>query len=228
MSNIPEGPRPLAGIHNFGWVVPGSLARGEQPPLDPDTFEALAREGIGTVLSLRQDGEPARGFTMAQGAYAGADEAEHCRAAGLRFCQVGCTDYQAMLPDRLAAALRTIDEEALAGRPVFVHCSAGVGRSTLVAGAWFIAHGGAATEMARVHIAFVEERTLRMQIAPGDLAEYARRVGRAQSWWSFLEIARALGDPVIELPSFPAPEAPSSAGELVAGYEGELRPWRRQ
>ena len=51
--------RLLGGIRNFGWLRPGQLARGEQPPLDDGTLELLAAEGIASVISLRREGEPA-------------------------------------------------------------------------------------------------------------------------------------------------------------------------
>ena len=48
----------LGGIRYFGWLRSGQLARGEQPPLDDGTAEALVAAGIGSVICLRQEGEP--------------------------------------------------------------------------------------------------------------------------------------------------------------------------
>src|SRR5438045_817300 len=105
-----RGPVELAGIRNFGWLLPGTLARGEQPPLERATFEALGRAGVGAVLSLREDGEAAKTITGREvGLYDVARERELARRAGLLFRHLACTDLQAPRPDEVAAALRAMD-----------------------------------------------------------------------------------------------------------------------
>src|SRR5260370_1436517 len=121
-----DTPPPLAdpvvvgGIRNFGWVEPGLVARGEQPPLMPETFEALKQHGIRTVMSLRPDREPPprinrRGWAE----YAVEEEQRAVEASGLQFRHAPLTDFSAPPPDEIAAALAELDRAVEHGAPVF-------------------------------------------------------------------------------------------------------------
>lgn len=49
-------------------------------------------------------------------------------------------------PGYLKSILDTIDESLAAGRPVYVHCRGGVGRTGLVVGCWLVRHGRSGEE----------------------------------------------------------------------------------
>jgi protein tyrosine phosphatase (PTP) superfamily phosphohydrolase (DUF442 family) len=219
--------RQLGGIRNFGWLQPGLLARGEMPPLDDGTAEILAAEGIRSVISLRQEGEPEGTLTgRLVPAYVAAQQGAACERVGLRFLHLGCTDYQSPRPDEVAASVRAIDAEVDSGRPVLVHCRAGVGRTSIVTCTWLMTRGMSGDDAARIHLQFLDDLDDRLKIPPAMRAAYLKRVNRAQQWWGFRQIAASLGTPVTDNLTFPPPERPEIAGGWEHEYREALRPWR--
>src|SRR3982074_2981139 len=93
----------VLGVPNFCWTWDRVLARGGQPP-GIEHFQALRDAGIGTVLSLRVDGEPSgydsdgaldpssAGPPDARSAYRMEDQRSLCDQAGLKFRQIACPD----------------------------------------------------------------------------------------------------------------------------------------
>ena len=217
----------LGGIRNFGWLRAGQLARGEQPPLDDGTAGALVAAGIGSVICLRQEGEPEGTLTgRIVPAYSPDLQRLACERVGLRFQHLGCTDFMCPRPDEVADTLRAIDGEVDAGHAVLVHCRAGVGRTSLMTCAWLMSRGMSGIEAARIHLQFLDELDERLQIPPQQRAAYLKRVNRAQQWWGFREIAASLGTPVTESLAFPMPVRPDEAVGWEHQYREALRPWR--
>jgi len=219
--------RQLGGVRNFGWLQAGRIARGEQPPMEDDTLEALAAEGIRSVISLRQEAE--REGTLdgrLVPAYSAEGQRLACERVGLRFHHVGCTDYQAPCPDEVADTLRAIDAEVSADRPVFVHCRAGVGRTSIMTCAWLMSQGVPGNEAAAIHVQFLDELDARLKIPSAYWDAYLKRVGRAQSWWGLCQIAEALGTPITGSFTILAPERPTEAEGWEAWYRQVLKPWR--
>ena len=218
---------PLGGIRNFGWLQAGRLARGEQPPLDDETLEALAAAGIQSVISLRAEAEregPLDGRFVPQ--YAADLQRAACERAGLRFHHLGCTDFMAPSPEEVAQTLRAIDAEADEGRTVFVHCRAGVGRTSIMTCTWLMSRGMSGDEAARIHVQFLLELDDRLKIPRSQWDAYLKRVRRAEQWWGLHQIAAALGTQIAESYPLPAPERPSDADGWEQRYRDALRPWR--
>jgi len=227
MTSDPSAPRPLGGIRNFGWVIPGVLARGEQPPLDAESFDALRAAGIGSILSLREHNEealPVDGRPLPP--YGVAEERGWCERFGLHFQHIGCVEAEVTPAEDLVAALEAIDREIGLGRAVFVHCRAGVGRTGVVTGAWLIASGSTGDDAARLHERFLGELDGRLAIPAGERAHYFQPMGRARSWWGLRTIAEALGSPITGDYNLPGPEPPVGADSLEERYREALRPWR--
>ncbi len=220
----------VGSVRNFAWVEPGLVARGEQPTLVADSFDALRDRGIATVLSLRPDREPPprvnrRGWLE----YAVADEQQLAEASGLRFRHAPLTDFAAPSPDEIAAGIAELDAAVDAAPPVYVHCRAGVGRATLVSGPWSVSRGRSgeyATEAYARFIALVGN-TAAMN---GEVLEAMyRRVGQPQVLWALREIVAALGSPVARDPDGLLPaEMPAGAEGWSQGYWEALAPWRER
>jgi hypothetical protein len=102
-----------------------------------------------------------------------------------------------------------------------------VGRTSAVAGAWLIAQGGAANDAARMYVRFRTGVEARRGLRPTGPDAEERVVGRSHAWWGFLELARALGDPITEAFDFPPPTRPPEADRWARSYEQALQPWRR-
>ena len=97
----------VAGVPNFSWTWGRLLARGGQPR-GIEHFRALRVAGIGTVLSLRVDGEPSGyethaaldnssdGASGAQSAYRVEDQRTLCEQSVLKFRHIPCPDLVAV------------------------------------------------------------------------------------------------------------------------------------
>jgi hypothetical protein len=212
------------GIRNFAWLVDGQLARGEHPLDVESSWSALKDAGIGSIISLREAEDRARG---GRPAYRAADERAVCEGLGLRFHHLPCDDFAAPSPGQVAAALAAIDDEVAAGRAVYVHCFAGVGRTGVITCAWLMTRGWSGDEAADVYFQFVDEMSGRRPTPDEDLAAYRRRVGVPQQWWTLQAIGDALGRPMRHRPDAPPAECPPGAEHWDQEYAALLRPWRR-
>lgn len=98
-------------------------------PRGPADLTALPRElGVGAVLSLQDDRDLARLGLREPDLQAAA------RMQGMTYVRVGIRDFdEADMRRRLPEAVRTLARLAAGGAPVYTHCTAGVGRSALVA-----------------------------------------------------------------------------------------------
>jgi protein tyrosine phosphatase (PTP) superfamily phosphohydrolase (DUF442 family) len=222
-----EGPFPIAGIRNFGWVEPDVLARGEQPPLVAETFSQLRELGIGTVVSLRPDLEPPPKVSRRLWTIYRVEEEQHLvEQAGLRFGHAPMADFTAPAPNEVAAALAVVDAAAADAPSVYVHCRAGAGRAALVAGAWVVSRGRSGDHAAALYQRFMEYvfRVFPRDEWPANL----QRVGQPQLWWAFREIVAALGSPVTrDPPHLLPPQRPTGAEGWEQAYRDALRPWKR-
>ena len=221
-------PSTFGTIRNFAWVVPGVLARGEQPQLEPTIFAALRRAGITTVLSLRPDREPpSPNASRPWPEYYAEQEQALAEQAGMRFAQFPLEDFSAPPPERIAGALSLLDSLANDGQAVYVHCRAGAGRTGLVSGAWEVTRGRSGDDVADTYVRFMLHIADALGCDDEQGAAYLRRVGQSHTWWALREIVAALGSPVTrQQPRLLPPERPPQADRWVEGYRRLLQPWR--
>lgn len=64
----------------------------------------------------------------------------------VRFRRFAIPDVSTTTPEHIFEILHWIDGEIAAGRPVYVHCRGGRGRTGMVVGAWLVRHGIAMPE----------------------------------------------------------------------------------
>jgi hypothetical protein len=231
---LPE-PGPLGTLRYFGWLVEGRLARGEQPLLDNDDLALLRRARVTDVLSLREAVDTAKpGAGRPLPAYQVEEEATRCAALGLGFTHLPCADYAAPAPEELAAAVRSLDRLVDAGRAVFVHCAAGMGRTSVVTAAWLLSRGWSGDQVAGVHERWLLalDAHLRPQTHEERLRHH-RQVGRPGFWWALRAVAAALGSPVSgrfatydEIQALTLGGPPAGAEGWDRLYAEALAPWR--
>ena len=227
MSDVPA-PLEVAGIRNFGWVVPNLVARGEQPPLEASTFAALRELGIGSVVSLRPDGEQPTGKSAARWPeYFVQHERMLAEEAGLRFGHAPVEDFSAPTPDDVAQALSALDTSVAERPAAYVHCRAGAGRAGVISGAWLIAHGGSGNQAAALYEAFMQHVIETRQMSKDETYAMLLRVSQPHVWWALLQIAEALGSPVTRPFALLPPERPPQADSWPRTFAEALQPWTR-
>lgn len=121
---------------NFDEILPRLLV-GSCPESFED-LELLKRsEGVSAILSLQTDGD-LRWLGLELGVLE-----DSCARLGLLFRRVPVTDMDSQdLRLRLADCVRALDELLAAGHKVYLHCTAGAGRSPGVAIAWLVWRAG--------------------------------------------------------------------------------------
>jgi ADP-ribosylglycohydrolase/protein-tyrosine phosphatase len=138
------------------WVLRGRLLAGEYPgAADPGRarhkLERFLDAGIRTFIDLTEPGElhPYEGVIADLARERGLD----CRHLRFPIRDLGVPDA-----NLLGRVLDAIDEEIAAGRPAYVHCWGGIGRTGTIVGCWLVAQGAQPEEAIR-RIAALREGT---------------------------------------------------------------------
>ena len=121
------------------WVKPGSFLAGEYPGR-PDEYLlrqriiAFLRAGFDTFIDLTEEGErePYASALLEEASLYGL-QATHQRFS------IG--DYSAPKEKQMRLILETIQSALAAGRKVYVHCWAGVGRTGTTVGCYLVQNG---------------------------------------------------------------------------------------
>ena len=119
-------------LANFSWVRPGQVAGMAYPYGAP--WVALREQGVGAVLTLTEhplEVDPEDG--------------------GFTALHVPLIDFGTPNLEDLDRCVAWIDEQVAAGRPVAVHCMAGIGRTGTVIAAWLTTQGMEADEAIRTY-----------------------------------------------------------------------------
>jgi protein-tyrosine phosphatase len=126
-------------LHVIDWPGSGRLATMARPPGGErlrETMSALRQAGVDVLVSALCADEYERAAL--------ADEAAAATDAGLDFVSFPIVDCGVPTPDSLPAATQLADRlaaEVRMGRYVVTHCWAGIGRSSLLAGAALVRLG---------------------------------------------------------------------------------------
>ncbi len=117
------------------WIVPSEIAVSRLPTRR-DTLRTLSRLGIGAIVCLATEHELSI-FWGSEGLYESAVLAE-----GMEILFMPVEKGLAPDPRDMLAACRWIDGRARSGKPVAIHCFAGVGRSGTLAAAYLVYSNG--------------------------------------------------------------------------------------
>ena len=104
--------------HSVSRIIPGRLAAGPTP-LDSGDIEALAGMGIRTIVTLTE--QPLTRFADITPAL--------LDALGLRLAHHGFADQTAPQPEQAQAILAALHASLRMGRPAYLHCFGGSGRT---------------------------------------------------------------------------------------------------
>ena len=128
------------------WVVDDRLLAGEYPGSlsDDEAREKLAAlldAGIRSFLDLTEAHELRRYDTIVE-------EMAKTRNIDVRYRRMSVQDMGIPTVAHMTAVLEHIDSEIEEGRPVYVHCWGGIGRTGTVVGCWMVCRDGCTADEA--------------------------------------------------------------------------------
>ncbi|BDR91416.1 protein-tyrosine phosphatase family protein [Vulcanisaeta souniana] len=117
------------------WVVEGALA-GSSMPYDEDTVAMWHKMGIRAIVVLVEEWE----FAMEGWEFH--DYINTLRRLGMDYLHIPTRDGYAPTEETLYSISTWIDRNIMNGKPVLVHCHAGIGRSPTVIAAYLMYRRG--------------------------------------------------------------------------------------
>ena len=112
-------------VSNFGEVVPGKVYRGAQP--SPQALSWLKEQGVGTIILLREPGVEETNYPD----WTRQDYIAAIKSLGMKCVELVIRDHTVPNPAQISQFLETVQQSQV---PVYFHCSAGVGRTGIMAG----------------------------------------------------------------------------------------------
>jgi protein-tyrosine phosphatase len=122
------------------WVVPNTFLAGEYPVsyTDADAREritALLDDGVRSFVDLTEL-DDWKAYDTLVTVLAGE------RGIDVRHRRMAIRDRDVPTPEHMASVLAHIESEIREGRPVYVHCLGGIGRTGTVVGCWMVEKEG--------------------------------------------------------------------------------------
>lgn len=131
---------------NAYWVSHGRLMAGEYP-LSFNTEQSIKRlqslfsHGIRHIIDLTEPDEIYRLGPMHPGYAELVERVAQSMELNVDYTLMPVCDFDVPRRETMVRILDMTDKEIASGRPVYVHCWAGIGRTGTVVGTWLVRHG---------------------------------------------------------------------------------------
>jgi len=121
------------------WVEPGRLLAGEYPghydgELARKRIDALIEAGFDTFIDLTKPDESSPYFRILL-------EQSKAYDIQVKHHRFPIGDFGLPTPEQMTSILNTIDRELQAGRKIYLHCWAGIGRTGTAVGCYLVRRG---------------------------------------------------------------------------------------
>ncbi|HOW90906.1 MAG TPA: dual specificity protein phosphatase family protein [Anaerolineaceae bacterium] len=131
---------PVLPFSDTYWVVPGKLMAGEYPGVHNLEYSrkriiALIRSGIRTIIDLTQPGDSDHPYAQHL-----SQEAE-LHGVEIKRLNFPVPDFGTPPAGLMTRILNLIEDEIAEGKPIYVHCLAGIGRTGTVVGCYLVNQG---------------------------------------------------------------------------------------
>ena len=158
---------------NFSWVIPDGLA-GSGLPLSFDQFQWLVKNGIRTIVTVREVPLPLRWLSDPDIANAHSKDKTFEK---VNYLHLKVEDYHSPTIQEIDSTVKFIENEIVAKRPVLVHCAAGKGRTGTILGAYLLKNENLSARDAITRIRNLRPGSIQTDSQEKSLYEYEKYLG---------------------------------------------------
>src|ERR1044071_6639291 len=158
---------------NFSWVINNGLA-GSGLPLSFDQFQWLVKNGIRTIVTVREISLPLHWLTDRDLVNADSKDKDFAK---VNYLHLRVEDYHSPSIQEIDSTVKFIENEILEKRPVLVHCAAGKGRQGPILGAYLLKKENLSARDAITRIRNLRPGSIQTDSQEKSLYEYEKYLG---------------------------------------------------
>ena len=158
---------------NFSWVINNGLA-GSGLPLSFDQFQWLVKNGIRTIVTVREISLPFRWLSDPDIANPHSKDKNYEK---VNYLHLKVEDYHSPTVQEIDSTVKFIENEIVAKRPVLVHCAAGKGRTGTILAAYLLKKENLSAKDAITRIRNLRPGSIQTDSQEKSLYEYDKYLG---------------------------------------------------